>query len=101
MKARIAIFLCVALLLLSGCVSLDKHEREVTEARDAGYNDGYDDGYNDGKANALGIEDPVFITLTGDKYHQSDCSYLNDSNIIISRLSALERGYTPCSVCDP
>lgn len=68
---------------------------------EAGYEEGYNDGYGDGYAAALGIEDPVYVTLTGTKYHRSWCSYLDSSKILMSRLSAFAQGYTPCSVCNP
>lgn len=101
MKSRFAPFLFAVLLLLSGCVSSGTHEKEVAEAQEAGYEEGYNDGYGDGYAAALGIEDPVYVTLTGTKYHRSWCSHLDSSKILMSRLSAFSQGYTPCSACNP
>ena len=43
----------------------------------------------------------VYITKTGTKYHQSDCGYLKSSKFSIKLEEAIERGYTPCSVCKP
>ena len=43
----------------------------------------------------------VYITKTGAKYHRSGCRYLKKSKIAISLADAKERGYGPCSVCDP
>lgn len=43
----------------------------------------------------------VYITETGEKYHQISCRYLKDSCIEISLSKAISRGYTPCSVCSP
>ncbi len=43
----------------------------------------------------------VYITRTGKKYHRGTCRYLRRSKIEISLLDAVERGYTPCSVCKP
>jgi len=43
----------------------------------------------------------VFITRTGKKYHADNCRYLSKSKIPITLKDAIERGYTPCSVCNP
>lgn len=43
----------------------------------------------------------VYITKTGKKYHTEDCRYLSKSKIPISLKEAIQRGYTPCSVCSP
>jgi hypothetical protein len=43
----------------------------------------------------------VFITKSGEKYHQAGCQYLRSSSIPISLESAQARGFGPCSVCKP
>lgn len=43
----------------------------------------------------------VYITDTGEKYHTSSCSYLRESKNSITLQKAIDRGYTPCSRCDP
>lgn len=43
----------------------------------------------------------VYITETGSKFHKWGCQYLGESAIPISRKEAIEKGYTPCSVCKP
>jgi micrococcal nuclease len=43
----------------------------------------------------------VYITRTGKKYHRKGCSALKSSKIPITLKEAYERGYTPCSLCDP
>ena len=42
----------------------------------------------------------VFVTNTGERYHRYGCSYLKSSRAI-SLADAVEKGYTPCSRCDP
>ncbi len=42
----------------------------------------------------------VYITKSGKKYHQEDCRYLKNSSIQIDINEAVERNYTPCSVCN-
>jgi transposase len=43
----------------------------------------------------------VFITETGDKYHESSCRHLKKSRKEISLEEAKKQGYKPCSVCKP
>ena len=43
----------------------------------------------------------VYITKPGTKYHKSDCRYLSQSKIAVDLKEAVDRGYTPCSVCRP
>ncbi len=43
----------------------------------------------------------VYVTATGECYHRSGCRYLSESRIPIRLKQAEERGYRPCSVCDP
>lgn len=42
----------------------------------------------------------VYITRTGKKYHIENCRYLSKSKIPITLKEAIERGYSPCSVCN-
>lgn len=42
----------------------------------------------------------VHVTATGAKYHRKNCTYLS-SDIEITLIEAIEKGYTPCSRCDP
>ncbi len=41
----------------------------------------------------------VYITKTGEKYHNSWCSHLSRSKISISLTDAINRGFKPCSDC--
>jgi competence protein ComEC len=43
----------------------------------------------------------VYITKTGKKYHRAGCQYLSKSCIPIDLEDAKDRGYTPCSKCNP
>jgi len=43
----------------------------------------------------------VYITKTGTKYHNGNCSFLSKTKIETSLGSAVERGYEPCSRCKP
>ena len=43
----------------------------------------------------------VYVTRTGKKYHTGDCRYLSKSKIPITLKEAIQKGYTPCSVCSP
>lgn len=41
----------------------------------------------------------VFITDTGTKYHKQGCQYLALSSHEIELQEAINKGYSPCSVC--
>lgn len=41
----------------------------------------------------------VYVTKTGKKYHSADCRHLSKSSFPISLSDAVNKGYTPCSVC--
>lgn len=43
----------------------------------------------------------VYITSTGDKYHQGYCRYLGKSSIAVSVSDAIAKGFKPCSDCSP
>lgn len=43
----------------------------------------------------------VYITRTGEKYHQDSCRYLSNSKISVTLDSAATKGYTACKVCKP
>ena len=45
--------------------------------------------------------DTAYITKYGKKYHRADCGYLYKSKIAILVGEAKEKGYVPCSVCNP
>lgn len=45
--------------------------------------------------------DAVCVTSTGKKYHRCSCQYLSHSSFEITLAEALNRNYTPCSVCKP
>lgn len=56
----------------------------------------------EGKKPSIVSEDTiVYITNTGKKYHAGGCRYLSKSRIPITIKDAIQRGYTPCSVCNP
>ena len=52
-------------------------------------------------ASAASGSTTVYVTDYGDKYHRSSCQYLHSSKNAISLSTAVNRGYTPCSKCDP
>ena len=43
----------------------------------------------------------VYVTDTGEKYHNDGCRYLSKSRIPIDLDLAIASGYAPCSVCNP
>lgn len=47
------------------------------------------------------IQNVVYITKTGHKFHKAGCRYLKYSRTEIDRDEALRLGYVPCKVCRP
>jgi hypothetical protein len=43
----------------------------------------------------------VYVTRTGEKYHDDACRYLSKSKIETTLADAKDKGYTACSVCKP
>ena len=43
----------------------------------------------------------VYITKTGEKYHEHGCRYLKKSSISLDLSDAIKRGYNPCGICKP
>ncbi|RXI44231.1 hypothetical protein DP145_11115 [Clostridium tetani] len=43
----------------------------------------------------------IYITKSGKKYHRDGCRSLSRSKIAISKQDAINRGYKPCTVCNP
>lgn len=51
------------------------------------------------------IDNPFYVTKTGNKYHREGCSYLPDNLDKDAFPVSIERaklgGYKPCSCCNP
>jgi hypothetical protein len=47
------------------------------------------------------VEQTVYITRTGERYHRGGCRYLRQSKIPMKKSEAIASGYTPCKVCRP
>ena len=52
-------------------------------------------------ATAARPDKAVYLTRTGECYHDSGCGYLHSSRIVTTLESAVSRGYRPCSRCHP
>src|SRR5687768_12925238 len=52
-------------------------------------------------ASQLAFSQTVYITRTGEKYHDDGCRYLSKSKIQTTLQDAKANGYTACSVCKP
>ena len=126
----ITLLLSAAIAYLGGqSVVHEAYDRGYDAGYDDGKSDGYDtgktEGYNDGfnvakeyfqnnnSSNALAPNDgitstdeapagTVFVTKTGDKYHENGCQYISGKHNLTAYSSASEAenaGYSPCSVC--
>lgn len=47
------------------------------------------------------VQQVVYVTNTGSKYHKSTCRYLRQSKIKTTKSKAQKAGYTACKVCKP
>ena len=48
-----------------------------------------------------GVQDIVYVTPSGRKYHTERCHHLKGSAIPTTRQKAIAQGYAPCKVCKP
>ena len=83
------------------------------EGHEAGYDEGYTAGYNDaidyanewinnhyGDGKDEYYSQTVYVTDTGDCYHEEWCSYLKSKHPVTLQ-QAINQGYRPCSYCNP
>ncbi|MDR2729423.1 MAG: hypothetical protein LBB81_00810 [Treponema sp.] len=54
-----------------------------------------------GLAFAAGPDTIVYITNTGEKYHNGQCSSVRNSKIAITLGEAVSSGFGPCQLCKP
>lgn len=47
------------------------------------------------------VQEVVYVTKSGSKYHKGTCHYLKKSKIKTTKTEAKNAGYSPCSVCKP
>jgi len=47
------------------------------------------------------VQQVVYVTNTGKKYHKGNCRYLSKSKIKTTKSKAQNSGYTACKVCKP
>lgn len=52
-------------------------------------------------AHVHAVQETVYVTETGSKYHRSSCHYLKKSKIKTTKSKAKNSGYTACKVCKP
>lgn len=75
------------------------------EGHQVGYQAGYETGVSDTKeaysSPRSSSNVTVYITASGEKYHEKGCSYLSTSAIPIALKTAQADGYTDCSRCRP
>ena len=47
------------------------------------------------------VQEVVYVTKTGTKYHRGSCHHLKKSKIKTTKADARSAGYTACKVCKP
>lgn len=80
-------FVYIALLLLTLSVSACSNPKDYKSLPDN---------------TAASLDDPVYITMYGHRYHKKKCWTLSNHNVkIVNRSDAESIGRTPCHVCHP
>ncbi len=51
--------------------------------------------------NVANLDQIVYVTRTGKRYHKMNCEHISKSKTAISLKEARLKGYTPCHVCKP
>ena len=85
--------------------------QEYKKSTDESYEEGYQDGYAVAQEEAKTTKKPsqsgtvqsytyVYVTKSGEKYHRGTCRYAENAEAI-TLSDAIDKGYTPCSVCNP
>lgn len=90
---KFAVLCLVCAFLLSACMPQTIRGGGIVVHADACETASYLSYYSD--------EMIVYVTRSGKKYHNADCSHLTDSAMPISLEQALAEGKTPCSYCHP
>lgn len=107
---RLFVFSAILILIfLIPFLSDRAYESGERDGITSGFSNGYISGYYDGRSEDRSrlafpsdcLDDTVYITETGSKYHQDGCQYLHSSQIPTTRLDAIADGYFRCSRCDP
>ena len=83
---------------LAGCVFLDETKQAIpkSEAIEQGYTPCPRCNYGE----ASPVESRVYILPDDDEhYHINGCPHLNDDKILMLKVEAVEKGYTPCPEC--
>lgn len=102
-RARILLCVLAVLFIISLVETIylwNNYELHAQTYYEAGYNDGLGQKALQTQAETH-VYTWVYVTGSGEKYHEEDCRYVNDSSKCISLEDAINRGYTPCSVCNP
>lgn len=105
------IALCFVMLLSIGLlvenVSLkDGNSENVAASYETGYQAGYEAAQEELKATKKPSQSGtvqsytyVYVTKSGEKYHRGTCRYAENAEAI-TLSDAIDKGYTPCSVCN-
>jgi predicted small secreted protein len=91
MKKTLALYLILALFLLTGCADTTAAQGGVVVR-----------GGSPAAPSEIHLpanEDIVYVSQSGTKYHTADCPLFNESFIPVTLEQALQEGKEPCSRC--
>jgi hypothetical protein len=99
MKKLLFIFIVFSFILIN-CKDIESDTSDTSETTQEGNSQGINS--ND-ENKPLSDTDYVIVTKTGTKFHRSGCSTIKNSKdkTSMTRSTAISKGYTACSVCNP
>ena len=106
-RTKIAMFVVAAALAVSLIGNIYLGASYAAKQFEAGYQAGYDAAQEKLKATKKPSQSGtvqsytyVYVTKSGEKYHRGTCRYAENAEAI-TLSDAIDKGSTPCSVCNP
>lgn len=96
MKKSAKVLIGVEIIIILGLIIFISKPNTVTNDTNEDISTNTNVTYSD-----YSVEDTVYVTDTGTKYHKSGCQHLRKSKNAISKEKAIRQGYTACSKCNP
>ena len=106
-RIKIALFTVAVALAASLIGNIYLGASYATQQFEAGYQAGYEAAQEEAKTTREPSQSGtvqsytyVYVTRSGEKYHTETCHYAENAEAITLG-EAIEKGYEPCSVCNP
>lgn len=106
-RTKIAMFVVAAALAVSLIGNIYLGASYAAKQFEAGYQAGYEAAQEEAETTKKPSQSGtvqsytyVYVTKSGEKYHRGTCRYAENAEAI-TLSDAIDKGYTPCSVCNP